>query len=186
MIPFMIYFLSCMFYFSNFLFDDFDDSMILDFSAEFFCRVILIILLVYFFLYELLQIQSNGLNYFLDIWNWVDISSFFLQVYLLVEHLFSLGWLDREYIVIVAFIAMIIMWSKVFFWLKLFSQTSFYIRLIGETIIGVAWFLLIFLITILMFANCMYILNANRTEDNQLFEKSFPTSFALSSIISLY
>ena len=79
----------------------------------------------------------------------------------------------REYIVVGAFIAMTIMWFKAFYWLRLFSSTSFYIRLITETIYGIRWFLIILFFTMFAFTNAIYILNANRTEENSIFGDSF-------------
>ena len=47
-------------------------------------------------------------------------------------------------------------------WLRLFSGTSFYIRLIIETIKDIAYFMVIVFIFLAAFANAIYILNLER------------------------
>ena len=59
-------------------------------------------------------------------------------------------------------IATLLMWIKGLFWLRLFSATSFYIRLITETLKDITYFMVILMIFLVMFANCLYILDLYR------------------------
>ena len=70
--------------------------------------------------------------------------------------------LEKEQIIILSFVAMFIMWIKTAQWFRLFDKTSFYIRLIVETIVGIKYFLFIIVFTQCMFANIIYILDSNR------------------------
>ena len=51
------------------------------------------------------------------------------------------------------------MWLKAFYWLRLFSQTSFYIRLIIETISDIKYFLILFIFILMTFGNALLILD---------------------------
>ena len=59
-------------------------------------------------------------------------------------------------------VATLLMWVKGILWLRLFSATSFYIRLISETLKDITTFMIILLIFLIMFANCIYILDLYR------------------------
>ena len=62
-------------------------------------------------------------------------------------------------------IAILLMWVKGLLWLRLFSTTSFYIRLITETMKDITYFMIILLIFLIMFANCLYILDLYRLKE---------------------
>ena len=69
--------------------------------------------------------------------------------------------------------AMLFMWVRVFYWYRLFTGTSFYMRLLVDTIYDLRFFLIILITFIMMFANVMLILNGTRESDpdaNNLFE----------------
>ena len=61
-----------------------------------------------------------------------------------------------------ASLASLCLWIKVLDWCKLFNGTSFFIKLIIETIIDIRYFSLIFIVCLMMFGTPMYILNMNR------------------------
>ena len=62
-------------------------------------------------------------------------------------------------------VAILLMWVKGLLWLRLFSTTSFYIRLISETMKDITYFMIILLIFLIMFANCLYILDLYRAKE---------------------
>ena len=82
------------------------------------------------------------------------------------------------------------MWLKVFYWFRLFNATSFYIRLITETIYDISTFLIILVAFLFMFANCIYVLNLYRKEtdleDSELFGNFFEGHSWLNSILNQY
>ena len=77
--------------------------------------------------------------------------------------------------------------GKVFDWLRLFDSTSFFISLIKETIYGIEPFMYIMIVWYMTFGISFYILNLNRSEDDQLttiqsnfwFYEAFETSYEL-------
>ena len=75
----------------------------------------------------------------------------------------------------IAAIAVTLMWIKLIYWLRLFSNTSHYIRLIQETIYDIRYFLLIYFVVIGLFANAIHTLNLNRDyrdEDSTIVDKN--------------
>jgi len=73
-------------------------------------------------------------------------------------------YIDLENTVVIAFVAVLILWFKLLYWFRLFKWPSFYIRLIIETIKGIGVFTMIFVVILMAFANALYILNVNRNE----------------------
>lgn len=56
------------------------------------------------------------------------------------------------------------MWINSFYWLRLFESTSFYIRLIIETMKDIKFFLILFILILFTFANAILIMDQGRTE----------------------
>ena len=57
-------------------------------------------------------------------------------------------------------------WIKVLDWLRLFEKTSFYIKLIIETVYDIGYFMIIFIAALFMFGNTMYMLQLNKDADS--------------------
>ena len=54
------------------------------------------------------------------------------------------------------------MWFKVLYWMRLFSATSFYIKLIRETLYDILSFLILFIFALAMFGSCVMMMNEGR------------------------
>ena len=169
MIPFIIYFGSTVFFFSNEMIDDkfHENFEAWSLSWEFFNLVVTILGMIYFGIYELIQMYRERLDYFTEIWNWFDMGSIILNTFLLINLLGNKKWMEKENMVTLVFVAVFILWWKLIYWFRLFESTSFYIRLILDTIAGIGYFFSIFVVLLLAFSNAIYILNINRkTEDD--------------------
>ena len=57
------------------------------------------------------------------------------------------------------------MWVNFIYWLRVFTSTIIYIRLVIQTVKEMIYFLLIFFLIVTMFGNVIYILNSNRSTD---------------------
>ena len=174
LVPFIIYFCSTITYFSVDLINEdfraqdhnFDDWL----SLEFFNRVVTIVFMFYFALWEGVQIKRNGFKYFLDLYNYLDIGSIILNTFLLCDLFLrpkDKKWLTHEQTVLAAFVSVLILWWKIIYWFRLFTATSFYIKLISETIGGIVYFTIIFAFIMSAFANCIFILDNNREEGSR-------------------
>ena len=51
------------------------------------------------------------------------------------------------------------MWIKTFYWMRLFTATSFYIRLIQETLSDIKFFLILFVFILMTFGNTLMVMN---------------------------
>jgi len=172
LIPFLIYFCSTVYYLSYYLIDeDFrssDKSLNETWKTwEFGNRCVTIAGTGYFFIWELGQIIRDGVGtYFLQGWNYLDVASIVLNTFLLCDLHLELDYLNMEDTVLVCFVAVFILWYKLIYWFRLFESTSFYIKLIVETIKSIEYFIIIFVVFLLAFSNAIFILNTNRTDGN--------------------
>jgi len=56
------------------------------------------------------------------------------------------------------------MWTKSFYWLRLFGPTSFFVRLIGDTLHDIRYFLILFVLILMTFGNAVLILSEGRED----------------------
>ena len=78
------------------------------------------------------------------------------------------------------------MWIKVLDWCKLFQPTSFFIKLIVETIVDIRYFVIIFIVALMMFGVPMYILNLNRGADDMVVDETFGGIWILNAFYNQY
>ena len=78
-----------------------------------------------------------------------------------------------------------LMWMKTFYWMRLFGPTSFYVRLIQETIMDIGYFLILFIFILLTFGNTLLIMNYGRPDDSQVFADIFGITF-LNTLVNQY
>ena len=78
-----------------------------------------------------------------------------------------------------------IMWIKVFYWMRLFSKTAYFVKLITQTIADVGIFLSMTLIILLAFANLFFFLNIDSTSKDRalIHYTGFPI---FDSLIAMY
>ena len=57
-------------------------------------------------------------------------------------------------------VAVIFVWYKVFYWMRLFTNTAFFINLLTKTLKGIIPFTVMLLILLMMFSNVLFILNS--------------------------
>ena len=190
LIPFCIYFISTVVYFSNIVVDpDYNDKYKkFDFSWEFVNRVITIVGMIYFGAYEVIQLTREGIvGYFGEIWNLFDIGSIILNTFLLCNLLLDLKIVtNNNDVVVMCFIAVFLLWWKILYWFRLFESTSFYIRLIIDSIKGIGYFMMIFFTLLFAFSNAIYILNANRGEEDGLIDEIWEGNPAANAAINQY
>jgi hypothetical protein len=69
------------------------------------------------------------------------------------------------------------MWMKTFYWMRLFGPTSFYVRLIRETIIDIGYFLILFVFILMAFGNTLLVMNSGRYGEEKIFQDIFGITF---------
>ena len=131
-------------------------------------RLVIFVLMLYLFYFEIVSLVRDGVRYWKNGYNWVDIFSFLLNIYLI----YATVWYhpennDRSNVRALAAVAVILMWIKFFYWLRLFTETSFYVRLIKDTILDIGYFFILYVLILITFANALLILNQRR--DGEIF-----------------
>lgn len=162
-LPFILYFLSFIAYTGYF--SRFEDTDIdINFVCEILCIVIFGKTFVTFFILEMIQVKNRGLSYFLDVWNMIDMGS------LAVNAVYAYGEISNsiepDQLQVIASVALLLMWFKLFYWMRLFKPFSAFIRMITEIIKDIQVFLVMLLIALGSFANVIFVLNQNRKHDD--------------------
>ena len=161
MFPWLAYAVCALFFFSSALSSE-DSSVGLTILG-----ILALILLTYQVGIEVMQNREGGdwRDYFYDLINLIDIFQVSITLWIIVTHLIGARWPADETQRVMAALASLCLWIKVLDWCKLFDGTSFFIKLILETIIDIRYFSMIFVVSLMMFGTPMYILNMNRGVD---------------------
>ena len=74
--------------------------------------------------------------------------------------------------------SVLFLWMKLIEWFKIFDATSFYVKLVKETIIEILSFALIFITCLAMFGTFMYFLQLNQEKNGkEIVENKFDHFF---------
>lgn len=128
-LPYIVYFISTIYYISTYAVEGIDEEDKYNNTLEFILRFVISFGVIYFAIFEFVSIFRDGWRYFTDIFNYIDWAAFTLNFYTFA-HIVREEGEDRDFIRTIVSILAILMWVKTFYWLRLFSGTSFYIRLI--------------------------------------------------------
>lgn len=112
----------------------------------------------YQFIFEIKQAVNQGINYFRAAnmtWNLVDWTSTIAVFAFCIIDLFNFDYLLGR---VIGSIAVILVWVKLFYFLRTFQKTAAFIRMIIEIILSLKVFLLIFFLSVIAFANALYVL----------------------------
>ena len=165
LIPFFIYFVLVLIYSSEFVIFRPENIKEIESTQEIVIRIAIICLLLYFASLDVLCMFRDGWTYLKDIFNWVDMFSILINVFVLIE---TSNKFDKDHVKIVrpiAALGVILMWIKAFYWLRIFTGTSFYVRLIRDTLYDIRHFLILFILILFTFGNALLILNQGRDDD---------------------
>jgi hypothetical protein len=120
--------------------------------------VALLGILSYLYFTEMKQVINNPGDYFQDFWNMADMINYTMCTSVII--LDSIG-AHITLIRPIASICVIILWIKLFYFLRVFESTSRLIRMIIEIVNDMKNFMVVLIIGILGFANGFYILSQN-------------------------
>lgn len=117
----------------------------------------------------------DKLSYLSDMFNWVDMFSFGLNIYI-IDKAVEGKTAETSGMISVCAIAAVLLWFKSFYWLRMFGPTSFYVRMIVETLFDISSFLILFILILMTFGNAMLIMSTGREEP--LYSNYFDSDFA--------
>ena len=166
----MVYFITALYYYSNYTVDGVDPDEKWSATPEFFTRCIILLGTGYFAFFEIKHMLRDGFKYFLDIFNVIDFLTFGLNIFL--THATSAYPIDekkesRSTIRSLASLAVFLYWLKTFYWMRLFERLSFYVRLIRETLYDITAFLVLFVFILMTFGNTLIIIDGHRDGDKK-------------------
>lgn len=126
--------------------------------------ILLSLNLAYFVRIEVVQVIREPQAYLTSPWNLADLISYSLCVLVLVQELLGLPkTLERP----VACLGLIILWIKLFYFMRVYDSTSQLIRMIIEIVIDMGNFLKVLLIGIIGFTGGLYILQQGLVEGSE-------------------
>ena len=161
-IPFMMYFTASNLYATQFAATQ---GNVLDFAyvMKWICLVVWGKTFVTFFLLELIQFKADPVNYFSSFWNMLDFASILIcPLYVFFAETNQLQNLVGFNINILGSIAVVILWMKLFYWLRLFKPFSAFIRIISEIANDIQIFTAMLMLCLAAFANVLMVLQDNR------------------------
>ena len=80
-----------------------------------------------------MQEEKTG-DYFRSVWNWIDNLSALTAELIIIVTLFELEWIPIKTLRRLSAIASCLLITKIYDWLRLFTETSFYVQLVTQTI----------------------------------------------------
>jgi hypothetical protein len=110
----------------------------------------LVVLSLYFIRNEYNQIQSMGINYFMEPWNYIDLVP---PVMVLLITMINALSINTPFESILKSMGSFFMWLKLLYFLRIYRTTGYLVRMIVQVIQEMKVFLLVLLITILAVAD---------------------------------
>lgn len=131
----------------------------------------------YFLTNEAKQISQGGLSYLASIWNYIDLIppiGIFVTIVLDIYDQ-KTGGNDALLATIIAIVSFF-MWFKFLYFLRIFKNTGYLIRMIIQVCYDMRHFFLVLLITIIAFSDSFLSLSLANTSDETQFVKTLPES----------
>jgi len=137
-LPFLLYSITFIWYVSK-TFDTEFDHKVFGFTYECLFRHVIIFSIVYFASIELAQLLRDRAKYFKQPLNLTDWASLVLNTFVILSYVNKVEYISLHQLRVVAAVAVFLLWAKIVYLLRLFSQLSFYIRLIKETLYDIRY-----------------------------------------------
>jgi len=144
-----------------------------------FLGCILCLFSAYFILNEIKQLFDNPLEYLSSVWNYVDIIppvGIFTLVALFFLDIKGIEEIERQIQAVTTFF----MWLKLLYFMRIFKNTGYLIRMIITVIYDMRHFLLVLLVALIAFGDTFLVISLGNDEENQF------TSGFINSIIYTY
>jgi hypothetical protein len=137
-------------------------------------------------------ISDGPRAYFSQTWNCIDFLSICLNfTFLSISCLSQIkeAWvIDEHNLLLIGAYATFFMWCKMFYWMRLFESTAFYVTLIVKTIADCMTFMLMILIVLLAFGSFFMVINQNMQgrEDGSVYVNEYLGIKLVDALISTY
>jgi len=150
--------------------------------ATFTIEIFLMILTVHAAYIEYQQMMYHGRYYFTSFWNMIDLACIVVTPAILIQ-----DWVrvDPHFIRPVIAVGLMIMYMKLFYFLRMFDQSAALVRTIVEITYDIRFFLCVLFIAVMGFASSLLVLARNNDTEKDTFLKSFPEALSYSYRIAL-
>jgi hypothetical protein len=167
--PFLAYATACVVYFTLHAARQQESaiqgSLIPQGNVEFISKMLVYSLTIYMFAFEIFQIIDKKWGYFKQLSNLVKQTSYVLVLVMLIKNEWFIDtFYDIPRDLMLTAIVIALTWYKLFYWMKLFNTTAFFMNVFTKTFEDSNFqaFFIMTVIMILSFANIIYILNIDR------------------------
>jgi hypothetical protein len=165
--PFLLYFICFNLYATQFGATD-GKKMDLSYVIKWMCLVYWGKTFITFSMLEFIQFRADPVGYFAGFWNMLDFLSltscgYYMYCSLAGELDDTTGFFNLN---ILGSIAVVMLWMKLFYWLRLFKPFSMFIRILSEIVKDIRVFSAMLFLCIAAFANVLMVLQDNRTANN--------------------
>jgi len=131
------------------------------------------------------QLLDEGITYFSSVWNYVDIIPPLMNFVIIISNIMDeIYTLPPRVIRVIMAVAVFFMWFKLLYFLRIFKDTGYLIRMIIEVVADMRFFLLILFVSQIAFGNAIYMISMANSPDKQ-FIGSWVESFLFSYLIAL-
>ena len=137
-------------------------------TTDFVFCIILIFLILCFAFIEIIQMLYLKVEYFKKFWNIIDIASVILNMFCVITDFAGLN--SIKHIPVLA-CSVLIMWLKLVYFGRMFLSTAWMVRMKIQVIWDLKWFMFLFCLMLLGFANSFYIIS--RVDANQFTGNTF-------------
>jgi hypothetical protein len=164
-LPYVIYFITFCLYTTWLLerrFSENDDGGKYDITCYCIGTVILIFNLFWAYV-EMRQIWFHGLDYVKSFWNMLDLFSVIMNTTVVIMNFSDASFANTNR---VAAISVLVLYFKLFYFLRIFFATAYLVRMIIEIIKDMQFFVGVLMIATIAFGNAFYILGRNSSGDN--------------------
>jgi len=122
-------------------------------------RILVTVITCFLSVIEVQQIVFLKMNYWSDIWNYANVSSIFVNQYILLEHSTKFNGFYVPHMVRLTSIACLMLSLMLFYWMRLFPKLAFYVKMLTETIWDLRHFMIFFIMIISTFSCAQYIID---------------------------
>ena len=124
---------------------------------------IILIFNVYWAYVEFTQMIFHKIGYFKSFWNLLDLSSVIMNTAVVIMEFSGASFNNINR---VSAVSVLILYFKVFYYLRIFFETGYQVRMIIEIVVNMRNFAVVFMLAVFAFGNSYYILGRNSNVAN--------------------
>jgi hypothetical protein len=135
-------------------------------NFQVFLRIYMVFCALFSTCVEVWQAYLTGfISYTNDPWNYIFWSSNILGTLTMIAHGVNSPYFEHNTLIQMGSVQIVLQWIILYYWMRLFPKLAFYVNLVTETIKDIGYFMIMFVMIIIMFANALYAINSIQPTD---------------------